>query len=213
MKRVALLSAAILLANLGADGSQGLCGHDMEIVPETEETTDAPDGGTTDDGGTSDGGMADGGTGTSGKAPHLINKMTGEDLGLLIDLRTLTVFTDKVNAPIVLGMIRPRLSTRIYFSEPDCNGTRLIIPARYDDDPKISNLIFMIGPQSTYLQPIGDLLPNQRVGSYLTNSDGTLDSSLQCSNMGGVIMENFSKYVDTKVKRRPPDDQLKIELR
>ncbi len=209
MKRISLLSAAVLLASLGADGSpDGLCGHGMDTNAGLIESADS--GGIVDGGG----GMPDGAPmgGPSGKAPHLINFTTGEDLGLLIDLQTLTVFSEKFNALFELGTVQPTRSVPIYFTEADCYGKRYITPPVLSP-PQLANKVVTLGPQATYLQPTGSVLHDLFIGSQLKNAGGTVDGMLECSNVGAVVKGNFIEYIDTRVKRRPPDEQLKVELR
>lgn len=209
MMRISLLSASVLLASVGTDGSpDGLCGHGMDTSAELIETADA--GGMTDGGG----GVPDGATmgGPSGKSPHLINIMTGEDLGLLIDLQTLTVFSEKFNALFELGTVQPTRGVPIYFAEADCYGKRYITPPVLSP-PQLANKVVTIGPQATYLQPTGPVLHDLFIGSQLMNAGGTLDGMLECPRVGSVVKGNFIEYIDTRVKRRPPDNQLKVELR
>jgi hypothetical protein len=94
---------------------------------------DAPDGGMKDAGTGPDGGMPDGGMPSgSGKQPHLINTITGEDYGLLIDFRTFTVYSERLDMLIVLGdgTMPPRNHTMFYYPESDCKGVDLILRSR-----------------------------------------------------------------------------------
>lgn len=215
MARTALLSAAILIVSLGADGSQAsLCGGQdpgrMDVAPEEGPTSDvAGDGGTPGDGGVRpDGGAMGGG---SGKVPHLIHAPTGEDLGTLVDLLTLTVYSEKFDALIELGTYQPTKSVSIWFSEKDCNGKRYL-EVQAPSVPRLSNKVFMIGATGTYLKPTGPVLRAPPLASFVRNSGGIIGNRLECFNSTGG-MGDFTEYVDTGMKQRPPDEQLKVELR
>lgn len=209
MKRIVLLSAAVLFASLGADGTPaGLCGQGMEPAEFTEELTDG--GGAADAGGTPD--LSPPG-GSSGKVLHLINTVTGEDLGILADLRTLTVFSAKLNVLIELGTNQPTTGTYIYFSKAACAGNRYVAQAT-SPSPALTNLVFILGAQASYLQQVGGVVPVIHVFSRLKQADPTkLDGSVLCENIDTVFNNQLIQFVDTAVKVRPPDNQLKVELR
>lgn len=219
MKRVALLSAGVLLASLGANGPpEGLCGHGIgegQEPGQAAELWDTADGGLTDSGLVDSGGKPDGSAigGSSGKALHLIHAGTGEDLGLLVDLKTLTVFSEKFSALIELGTIQPTQGAAILFSEADCNGKRYVAVPAPRSPPAISNYVPILGPQATYLQPTGPALRNVYVGSILTQQGMDLDGTVKCSIYGKLYPNDVTEYVDTRIKRRPADSQLKVELR
>lgn len=212
MKRIIVFSTAVLLATMGADGSSaGLCGTEMAPSGEEPVTDDVGDGGTmADSGGTPDaGGMG----GSSGKQPHLINTVTGEDLGLLIDLGTLTVFSERLNSLITLGATQPNRSVEIYFSEQNCNGDRYIMSNNLNPPtPKLTNQAWVMGPQATYLRPVGSPLSGKEYHSLLKQAGLDLDGRVACQNSDGRT-DYLQQYVDTGVRRRPPDSQLKVELR
>ena len=203
MKRILLFSATVLLATVGADGPPAGCGPGMESLKST-------DGGSADAGDTPD--LSTGG-GCCGRVPHLINLASGEDLGILVDVPSLTVFSEKINALIMLGTDLPTTSAFIYFSKADCNGNPYIMQAS-PPQPRITNIVFVLGPQATYLQPVGNVVPTIHVFSRMKPADTTkVDGIVACENIDMLVTNQLVKYVDTHVKVRPPDDQLKVELR
>lgn len=217
MARIALLSAAVLVANLGVDGSPASsCGPETAKLDTLSGETDAPDGGMTDDAGTSDGGGRPdgGGMGTgSGKVPHLINIMTGEDLGALVALPTLTVYYEKADALIELGAVPPTQSGAVYFPEKDCNGKRYIQSGPPKNPPALTNKIDSVGPLGTYLKPTGPLMRDPPILSFVRNSGYKIGAGLECINYTPPAGKDYTEYVDTGMKPRPPDNQLKVELR
>jgi len=222
MKRTIAFTGVLLAASMGAGGPAGsMCGMGMGPVPDTNTETDAPDGGMTDDGGTSDGGggMPDGGGSTpdgggmgsgSGKSTHLVNSETGEDLGYIVELATLTVFHEKFNGLVTYSQWFTPISeeTSIYYPELDCKGKGLI-----RGRSRIQNWAYKLGPKATYLQNVGPWLKDSVVKSRLTSYMFKYDGRTTCENLSASIDQELTDFVDSGVKRRPPDDKLKFELR
>lgn len=218
MKRTLLFSMVVLLVNMGVDSQSGtMCGTGMGgmtslldggAVPDG----DAPDGG----GGMPDGGlMPDGGGmgGGSGKVPHLINTETGEDLGVLVDLKTLTVFSEKTNALITLGEFAPpRDSTPFHYPELNCMGKPLIILGP-SPNPPITNLFWLAAQTGTYLRPVGTYLSGSVVKSYRGRKNPDVDGMTICTNISPSIRNDLVDYADSGIKLRPTDDKLRVELR
>lgn len=213
--RTALFSLALLMGTVGSDGASNGCESPQPEV----QTLLMDDGGMSDGGGMRPDGAAvpDGGTpAASGKVPHLINLTTGEDLGILVDVDMLVVYSEKASALIALGKLVPSGNGQLLFPEPDCKGTPVIAKNEqyYVPAPKLANMAWLLGPSGTYLMPVGPTLFDPVVKSTRKAKTLGVDGMTICENVAVYIYrDRVTEVVDTGILRRPPDEKLKVELR
>lgn len=205
----------------------GLCActgmGDLSDAAGTDEMGgDGADGGSPD--GRGGGGSPDGGGGSpdggGGGRPHLIVAASGEDLGLLIDLKTVTVLVERVGAIITLGravIFGMPSAVDYYFVDKDCKGTPMI--QRLLDDspglPIVANHYYNLGPAGTYVRRAKQL-PRTPYQSVLRPKDASYDGSTTCMSLGPGIADDLYELADSGVRFQKPtyrSEELRVELR
>lgn len=201
-------TALLFAISLGYAASYGACGHPEEVGALRRAL--GPDGG-------SDGGMPDGGAPMDAvRVPHLINTATGEDYGVLVDLRTLTVAPAASDFVVALGLLRPSNGSPVFYPDPDCRGTPAVWSSPTYDTllPRLGNVANLIGVNGHYLAPVGSVLRDAVVRSRLVMKGAELNGQTRCENVTTYIEYNSLIYfVDTNLTQRPPDNKLRVELR
>lgn len=198
----------LITISLGYAASYGACGHPEEVA--AIQRALSPDGG-------ADGGAPDGGTPMDAvRVPHLINTATGEDYGVLVDLKTLTVAPAASDFVIALGQLRPSNGSPIFYPDPDCKGTPSVWSTPTYDTllPRLSNVANLIGVNGHYLAPVGSVLRDAIVRSKLEKKTGSFNGQTRCENVTTYVeYNNLINFVDTNLTLRPTDDKIRVELR
>lgn len=161
---------------------------------------------------------SDGGAPTPSKQLHLVVASSGEDLGVLVDLQTFTVFVEKANALVTLNRAvhfgMPSVAN-YHYVDRDCKGTPMIYRLGNPEVPPLHNSYYWLGPAGTYVR-MSKQLPRTPYQSMLIAKDGAYDGMTTCRNTDPAIRDDFWEPADSGVRFQKPTykpEDLRVEAR